>query len=76
LLVVTVYLQGRRLLDLGVPVEQITRLPIMGQIRRLKSTYSSDQSDQMGQLREFKSEIRRAFDPIRMEYSAVEEKTA
>jgi len=72
-LVVNVYREGRRLLDLGVPVEQITRLPIMGQLRRVKSTYSSDQIDQ---LREFKSEIRKAFDPIRMEYSAVEEKTA
>jgi V/A-type H+-transporting ATPase subunit A len=72
-LVVSVYLQGRRLLDLGVPVEQITRVPLMGQIRRVKSTYASDQMDQ---LREFKNEIRKAFDPIRMEYSAVEERTA
>ena len=65
--------QGRGLLDLGVPVEQITRLPVMGQIRRIKSAYTSEQIDE---LREFKNEIRAAFDPIRMEYSAAQEKTA
>lgn len=72
-LVLHVYTQGRQLLDLGVPVEQLTRLPIMGQLRRLKSTYSSDQIDQ---LRQFKDEIRKAFDPIRLEYSAVRKETA
>ncbi len=72
-LVLKVYEQGRELLRLGVPVEQISRLPVMGSVRRAKSAYPSDRVDE---LKAVDREVREAFDPIRMEYSAAEEKTA
>ncbi len=72
-LVLGLYHKGRELLELGVPVEEFTRLPIMGRVRRIKSIY---RSDQLEELRAFEDEIRAAFDPIHMEYSAAQEKTA
>jgi len=72
-LVLGLYHKGRALLELGVPVEEITRLPIMGRVRRIKSAYRSDQIEE---LKAFEDEIRAAFDPIQMEYSAAQEKTA
>ncbi|MCP4040777.1 MAG: V-type ATP synthase subunit A, partial [Gammaproteobacteria bacterium] len=46
-LVLTIYNNGRKLLDLGVPVEHIAQLPIMARIRRVKSIYSSDQVEEL-----------------------------
>jgi V/A-type H+-transporting ATPase subunit A len=66
-LVLEIYHQGRELLRLGVPVESLSGLPIMGRARRLKSTYRSDELDR---IKLFQDEIRTTFDPIRMEYSA------
>ena len=43
-LVLEIYHQGRELLRLGVPVESLSGLPIMGRARRLKSAYRSDET--------------------------------
>ncbi len=72
-LILYVYHQGQQLLELGVPIEQIMRLPVMGTIRRAKSTYTSEQVEA---LNAYRDEIRAAFDPIKLEYSAVQEQTA
>ncbi len=69
-LMLYIYHQGRQLLDLGVPVEHIRSLPVLGQARRLKSTYTSDQCDQ---LEAFTEQVHEAFDAVRLEYSAEEE---
>jgi V/A-type H+-transporting ATPase subunit A len=66
-MVLAIYHQGRDLLRLGVPIEQIATLPIMGKVRRLKSAFRSDELDV---IKRFHDEIRATFDPIRMEYSA------
>jgi V/A-type H+-transporting ATPase subunit A len=65
--VLKVYHRGQELIDLGAPVEVLAQLPLLGQVRRLKSVYRSDQIDE---LKGFEQTIREAFDPIRMEYSA------
>ena len=68
-----IYHQGRDLLKLGTPVEQLSGLPIMGKARRLKSAHRSEAIDQ---IRAFGDEIRATFDPIRSEYSAAKGKQA
>ena len=72
-LVLEIYHQGRDLLKLGTPVEQLSALPIMGRARRLKSALRSEEIEQ---IRAFRDEIRATFDPIRSEYSAVKGKQA
>ena len=53
-----------------MPVEHIRSLPVLGQARRLKSNYTSDQCDQ---LEAFTDQVHEAFDAVRLEYSAEEE---
>jgi V/A-type H+-transporting ATPase subunit A len=72
-LVLAIYHQGRDLLRLGVPIEQIAQLPIMGKARRLKSAFRSDEIEG---IRRFHDEVRATFDPIRAEYSAARGKQA
>ena len=72
-LMLEIYHQGRDLLKLGTPVEQLSGLPIMGKARRLKSAHRSEAIDQ---IRAFGDEIRATFDPIRSEYSAAKGKQA
>jgi V/A-type H+-transporting ATPase subunit A len=72
-MVLEIYHQGRDLLRLGTPVEQLSGLPIMGKARRLKSAYRSDEIER---IKAFRDEIRATFDPIRMEYSAAKGKQA
>jgi len=60
-LVLQIYHQGVELLETGVPVQQLARLPILSQVRRLKSG-----TDDL--LRSFEQEIRTAFNRLRVEY--------
>ena len=64
-LMLQIHHQGVTLLDLGVPVQQLSDLPLLAQARRLKSKYSSTELEKLG---EFEQEIRAAFDKIRIEY--------
>jgi V/A-type H+-transporting ATPase subunit A len=66
-LVLMLYHQGQELIDLGAPVEVLAQLPLLGQVRRLKSVYRSDQIEE---LKGFEESVREVFDPIKMEYSA------
>ncbi|MBL7002680.1 MAG: V-type ATP synthase subunit A [Gammaproteobacteria bacterium] len=62
--------RGQQVLELGVPVEQLMQLKIVSLIKRLKSTYSSDQMDQ---LMAFEQDIVNAIEPIREEYQAIKD---
>lgn len=65
-LILTIYDKGAEALNLGVPVRELQELPLLGQARRLKSTYSSEQ---MVELKNFRTEIERVFNNIRLEYA-------
>lgn len=64
-LMLNIYHQGVTLLEAGVPVQQLSDLPVLATARRIKSQFSSTEIDK---LREFEQEIRTAFNQIRVEY--------
>ena len=66
-LVLSVYQRGSELIGLGVPVQHLSRLPLISQIKRLKSQYSSEELDE---LRAFKTEIKDVMGKIHAEYEA------
>ena len=57
---------GAELIDLGVPVQELTAMPLLARARRLKQTYSSEQLDS---IEAFGEEVRAAFDKLRLEYA-------
>jgi V/A-type H+/Na+-transporting ATPase subunit A len=70
-LIMDLYHQGVELLGIGVPVQQLLRLPILGRVRRVKSAYGSDE---LGGLAKFREEVRGAFDGLRLEYAGAVDK--
>ena len=64
-LVLQYHRTGAELIDLGVPVEQLTELVFGGEIRRLKSTVSNDD---LSPFQDYGNKIRQAFDLMRAEY--------
>jgi len=58
---------GAALIDLGVPVEQLTELPFGSELKRLKSSVPSDDLEQ---LKRFAEKIRQPLDAMRAEYSS------
>jgi V/A-type H+-transporting ATPase subunit A len=63
-LMLNIYHQGVSLLETGVPVQQLSDLPLLATARRIKSQFSSAEIDQ---LRDF--DYQSAFDKIRVEYA-------
>ncbi|MBT3197571.1 MAG: V-type ATP synthase subunit A, partial [Gammaproteobacteria bacterium] len=61
---------GQELITLGTPVEQLTQLPDNSKIRRMKSTFGNDQSEQ---LQEFGNNLWEKLDKIRAEYASTSE---
>jgi V/A-type H+/Na+-transporting ATPase subunit A len=59
--------EGKALIKLGVPVEQLQQLKSIVQLKRLKSTYSSEQLEEMNT---FRDQLCTELDVIRVEYSA------
>ncbi len=57
---------GADLIDLGVPIEQLSELPYSGELARLKSSVSNDD---LTPLDEYWKNIDNAFDRLRVEYS-------
>jgi V/A-type H+-transporting ATPase subunit A len=57
---------GMELIELGVPVEQLTELPFSGELKRLKSTVTNQDLEQ---LESYAEKIRVSFDAMRAEYS-------
>ena len=72
-LVLTIYAKGVELVEIGVPVQELTGMPLLAKARRLKQTYGSEQ---VKELREFMDEIRAQFDRIRLEYAKFQEHAA
>ena len=64
-LVLSVYQRGSELINLGVPVQHLSRLPLINQVKRLKSQYSSEQLDSM---EKFRDEIKTVMGKIFTEY--------
>ena len=64
-LMLQIHHEGLILLESGVPVEQISDLPLLARARRIKSEFSSADIEK---LRDFEQEIRAAFNKIRLEY--------
>lgn len=71
-LMLRIYQEGLRLLDIGVPVQELMRLPILARARRVKSTYTSGQVDG---LRRFGEEIHDEFRRLHVEYGEAEKRS-
>jgi len=71
-LVMQVFDRGQELITLGAPVQELAEHPIIARIRRAKSTWRSDESEE---LAAFASEVYQAFGVLRSEYASSEETT-
>ena len=69
-MVLTIFEKGAELIELGVPVQEITSLPILAQARRAKQVYSSEQTEN---LRELIENFVQEFENIRFEYAKFKE---
>ena len=69
-LVMQVVDQGKELITLGAPVQELAEHPVMARIRRAKSTWRSEETDQ---LAEFAREVYQAFAALRSEYATNQE---
>lgn len=65
-LMLEIYRQGEELIHMGVPVQELIKLPLLARARRLKSAYTSDQVEA---LNGFAAEIDQAFEQLRREYA-------
>ena len=62
----SIYRQGMKLLDFGVPVQELLRLPLLAEAQRLKGRYANDQ---MGELHNFSVRVNSEFERLRNEYA-------
>lgn len=62
----SIYQQGLKLLEFGVPVQELLRLPLLANVQRLKATYTNDQ---MEELRNFAAQADGEFERLRNEYA-------
>jgi V/A-type H+-transporting ATPase subunit A len=62
----SIYQQGLKLLDFGVPVQELLRLPLLAESQRLKASYTNDQLDE---LRSFAARADAEFERLRNEYA-------
>ncbi len=69
-LVLLIFDEGKSLIKLGVPVEQLQGLSSLGRMKRLKSLY---RSDQLEEIQAFKKEFCKELDEMRAEYSGKQE---
>jgi V/A-type H+-transporting ATPase subunit A len=68
-LVLTIYDKGADMIERGVPIQELQELALLGQARRLKSSYKSEQLDK---FKEFRGEIDNVFNAIGLEYAKQE----
>ncbi len=69
-LVMQVFDRGRELITLGAPVQELAEHPMLARIRRAKSTWRSDEIDQIAA---FASEVYQALEALRSEYASSRE---
>jgi V/A-type H+/Na+-transporting ATPase subunit A len=72
-LVMRVFDQGKELIQLGAPVQEMAEHPVLARIRRAKSTWNSDEADK---LAAFATEVYDAFEKLRSEYASNSEVTS
>jgi V/A-type H+-transporting ATPase subunit A len=65
-LLLSIHEHGNRLLELGVPVQRLLALPLLGRARRYKTAHGNDD---MARLKANEVEIQLAFDALRTEYT-------
>lgn len=61
-----IYRQGLKLLEFGVPVQELLRLPLLAEAQRLKGAYANDQMDGM---RSFAARANGEFERLHSEYA-------
>ncbi len=71
-LVMQVFDHGKELIALGAPVQELAEHPILARIRRAKSSWRSDEIDE---LASFASEVDRTLAAMRSEYTSKQETT-
>jgi len=64
-IMILIYHQGKELLNLGMPDQEINQLPLLIKAKRCKSTYSSEQTEH---LKQFIDQIYNDFEHYRNEY--------
>ena len=69
-MMLTIYQKGVELIGLGVPVQELTELPMLDQARRVKQLFNSEQTEK---LRELNEEFIQAFEEVRIEYEKFKE---
>ncbi|OQX49133.1 MAG: V-type ATP synthase subunit A, partial [Candidatus Sedimenticola endophacoides] len=69
-MVLTIYEKGAELIELGVPAQELTELPLLAKARRAKQSYDSQQT---AQLKELMEEFNQSFNNIRLEYAKFKE---
>jgi V/A-type H+-transporting ATPase subunit A len=62
----SIYRQGLQLLEFGVPVQELLRLPLLAEAQRLKGSYANDQMDG---LHSFAARVDGEFERLRNEYA-------
>ncbi len=62
----SIYRQGLKLLEFGVPVQELLRLPLLAEAQRLKGTYTNDQ---MAELHQFAVRTNSEFERLREAYA-------
>ncbi|OGS75153.1 MAG: V-type ATP synthase subunit A [Gallionellales bacterium GWA2_60_142] len=62
----SIYRQGIKLLEFGVPVQELLRLPLLAEAQRLKGSYRNDQLDE---LRSFAARADGEFERLHSEYA-------
>lgn len=71
-LVMQVFDRGKELIALGAPVQELAEHPLLARIRRAKSSWRSEESEE---LTAFASEVYDAFAALRSEYASTQEAT-
>lgn len=69
-MVLTIIEKGAELIEIGIPVQELTALPMLARARRAKQTYDSEQVEQIGVMLE---EFLQEFHDIRLEYAKFKE---
>lgn len=72
-LVMQVFDRGKELITLGAPVQELAEHPLLARIRRAKSSWRSEESEE---LAAFANEVYDAFAALRSEYASSQEATS
>ncbi|HET7832039.1 MAG TPA: V-type ATP synthase subunit A [Gallionella sp.] len=64
--VLNIYRRGLKLLEFGVPVQELLRLPLLAEAQRLKSSYANNQVDE---LHSFAAQAEAEFERLHSEYA-------